>query len=331
MPFVKYPHIEQTWKIEYMPCSLDVECIAAVKIDGCNFQAGIDEDGTFFVGTRNTQLKADDNFYRWQYIMQKLDVEKKLRSLKAPCILYGELCGGLYRHPDVQKVDCAVRIQGRVDYSPDNEWVPFDLMLNGEIVSQDRLAEVCQALDLPCQEVKFRGTLQECLDFSPVFLDETGHRLWGLPLIDGNVAEGLVIKPINCIIKNNGERVIFKNKNPKFKERIKKTKSELKELNGDLTEYEEKYAEQLEELCTVSRAASVVSKLVMPSFGDAMSAFIGDVFDSFYEELSDEDKAEMNTVDPKELDMKKIRKRLNKSAADVVREVWLSLDSSQRR
>ena len=330
MGFVPYPHIEQTWKIERIPCSLDVECVAAVKIDGCNFQAGVDEQGRFFTGTRNAELKPDDEFYRWQHVMEKLGVEEKLRSLKVPCTLYGELCGGLYRHPDVKRVDGAVRIQGRVDYSPDNEWIPFDLTLNGSVASQDKLAEVCRDLGLPCQEVKFRGTLHECLELSPVFLDETGHRLWGLPLIDGNVAEGLVIKPVECIFKPNGERVVFKNKNPKFKERIRKTKSELKSLNGGLTAYEEKYAAQLEELCTASRAASVLSKLVKPSFSDAMAAFMADALDSFYEELSDEDRAEMNSVDPKELDMKKVRKHVGKPAADVVREAWLSLDPSQR-
>ena len=171
MGFSKYCHIENTYQESLLKKALweglgKTECVCAVKVDGANFQAGIDKDGRFFIGSRNNELPADENFSGCQEVLKRYDVERKLRKLlrELGCesiLFYGELCGGLYRHPEVPIDKGAVRIQGRVDYSPRNEWIVFDAKVDDKFFSKDRLAELCEKEDFHCKEIIFRGTLQE--------------------------------------------------------------------------------------------------------------------------------------------------------------------------
>ena len=331
MGFSKYGEIENTYNDKLVEKARwnglsETECICAVKIDGSNFQAGIDSDGRFFTGTRNQELKPEDDFCNWQKVMKKYDVERKLRIIKeklnaSEVVMYGELCGGLYRHPDVPRVEGAVRIQGRVDYSPDNEWVPFDLKVDGAYASQDLLKKLCDEVGLLSQQVVFRGTLEECLKFDPIFQDTTGNAFWGLPLIEGNIAEGVVIKPVNAVYIGES-RVIFKNKTPKFKERIRKTK-EASKAPG-LNELEQTWIDKLLEYVNESRVYSALSKLGgKAEFSPLMKAVMDDALAEFRKENGAElDEVERST-DPKDFDWKKMGKVLSTEAVKVVRPVFL--------
>ena len=326
--FVKFPHIDNTWSDSLVEkCKsnglMGVECICAVKIDGCNFQIGCDENGDFSIGSRNTELKKDEDFSGCQTVIRREELFKKVEEVKMlldakNVIVFGELCGGLYRHKDVQKDNTAVRIQGRVDYSPRNEWIVFDIAADGKFISQDKVADVCKKVGLHSQEVVFRGTLAECLEFSPVFIDKTGNNFWGFPVIEENVAEGVVIKPIEDVWIGS-TRVVLKNKNPKFKERIKKIKAEATPFLNSL---EQEWLNKALELVNESRVWSAVSKLgAKPEFGDIMREVLTDV----REELEPEIASVENASDPKEFSWKKINKALSKEAAKTVRDVFLKL------
>ena len=331
MSFEKYGEIENTYSSKLPEKALlaglgGVECICAVKVDGANFQAGIGADGVFFTGTRNRELKPDEDFCGWQRVMAKLDVERKLREVKAmlgcsEVIMYGELCGGLYRHPDVPQVREAVRIQGRVDYSPDNEWVPFDLKADGKYVSQDLLQKLCSDVGLPCQQVVFRGTLEECLKFDPVMQDTTGQHFWGLPPIDGNVAEGVVVKPVEAVYLGCS-RVIFKIKTPKFKERIRRTKAVI--ADAGLTDVEKSIVERALEYVNEARVFSALSKLgTSVKFSQLTGEVIRDAMADFRKEAGGELEKLERTADPKEINWKKIGQRLSRETSEVVRPVFL--------
>ena len=331
MSFEKYNEIENTYNDKLIEKARfnglgNIECICAVKIDGANFQAGINENDEFFVGTRNQELSVNSDFSNWQNVMKKYDVERKIRKIKAELgasklIVYGELCGGLYRHPDVPKVPNAVRIQGRVDYSPDNEWVPFDIKADGKFISQDEVKRLCDEVGLLSQQVVFRGTMEECLKFDPVFQDTTGNYFWGLPLIENNVAEGVVIKPVNAVFIGES-RIIFKNKTPKFKERIRKTKEENKS-NG-LNELEQTWLDKILEYINESRVYSALSKLSgKVEFGTLMRAVIDDAMSEFRKENGDELDAVERSTDPKDFSWKNIGKQLSTETIKVVRPIFL--------
>jgi len=326
-----------------------IEYICFNKIDGSNFQCSIDELGNFVVGSRSNLIGRDENFQGHRRVMKNLEVKEKLTKMKSiisndfsitqPYILtvFGELCGGMYRHPEVEKVKGAVKIQGRVDYHPDNMWVPFDIYIRepGEdnktkfILDQDDVVKYCKMVELPYEIEMFRGTLDECLNFPLNFTDKTGNILWGLPIIEENISEGVVIKPNKAIWIGN-ERVIFKNKTDKFKERkAPKTQKALK-VEEPLNELEKKYFDIASEYITESRIMSVISKINILDIDDKMfgmifGMFIKDIWKDFDKEYADEIKEIEDKTEVEDFKFSKVRKLIAKQAAEFMRPYFLKL------
>jgi len=245
--------------------------------------------------------------------------------------VYGELCGGMYRHPDVEKVKGAQKIQGRVDYHPDNMWVPFDIIFRNEeigksyLCSTEDVEKLCNQVGLPSQILKFAGTLDECLKYQNDFIDDTGHILWNLPIVEGNITEGVVIKPIHPLWFNNGERVIFKNKNDKFKERTCKSPKEPKEIIP-MNDLEKKYYEFAREYITENRLMSVFSKVGEvneKAFGMILGMFLKDLWKDFDKEYKEEiEKIEKETtVD--QFNFSKARKEVSKEVSEFIRQMFI--------
>ena len=361
MKFRSYTHIENAYNRELYEKAIDlgfghpsIPYICAVKIDGSNFQVSIDEDEKLQIGSRNQLLSLDADFMNWKEVIEKDDVEERIRKMKTlirsgavedddikkffneigetkfNLTVFGELCGGLYRHPDVPKNTKAVRIQGRVDYSPDNEWIPFDIMLSTEETSiylnQDLMMILCERVGLKHQIVVFKGTLQECMAFPIDFQDKTGNFFWNLPLIEGNTAEGVVIKPVKYMCFPNGSRVIFKNKNTAFKERIRKTKTLNLERPNQLYPEEQEIYDILSEYFNENRVLSVLSKIGKITNKD-FQKLAGLVMQDAYAEFMEENRALVekyeNSMDPKEFSLKKVRTALQPIVNDVVRPVFL--------
>ena len=64
----------------------------------------------------------------------------------------------------------------------------------------------------------FRGTLAECLKHPNGFQSKIAEWL-GLPAIEDNICEGIVIRPVTPMYLRNGSRVLIKSKNERFAER----------------------------------------------------------------------------------------------------------------
>ena len=163
--FVKFPKIYENMGEFKAPKKL--EWIATEKIDGSNFSIYSNGKDTKFA-KRTGFLKSDKWFYNYQSISIELSIKSsKIYNIlhsKDPnikfIVIYGELCGGFYRHPDVEKVQGAVKIQGRVDYHPDNMWVPFDILLRWEdgnryLMMQTSVIELCEKFGLPHEQLLF--------------------------------------------------------------------------------------------------------------------------------------------------------------------------------
>ena len=354
MKFKSYSEIENSYNGKFVRelreqgfDDPNIEYVCENKIDGSNFQCSLDENDNFIVGKRSQLLGRDDTFQNYRKAMQNEDVENKLRLIKANIAqsfpvpekfvftVYGELCGGMYRHPDVEKVKNAQRIQGRIDYHPDNMWIPFDMAIRAPgdenkilyLLDQDDVVRYCKLVGLPYPIILFRGTLDACLNFPVEFIDKTGNILWNLPVIDENISEGVVIKPNHACWMRNGQRVILKNKNERFKERTCKGPKEKKE-NIPLTELETKYFNLAEEFITESRMMSVVSKigeLNEKLFGLFLGSFLKDLWNDFDKEYADEvhELEENTSVD--EFSFPKIKKHISKEVSDFIRPKFVEL------
>lgn len=95
-------------------------------------------------------------------------------------------------------------------YSPDKEFIGFDIRVGGKYVSQESVEEIYRLIDVPyLVPVSHKSvTLWELIDkvaagfFSPEAYMVTGH--------DDILAEGIVARPVRPLYGSNGERIIVK-------------------------------------------------------------------------------------------------------------------------
>lgn len=356
MIFKSYADIENSYNEKFIKQirehkfdSPEIEWVAEIKFDGSNLQCCLDCDNKFIVGTRTRFLQRGSDFQGYERALRNENVQECLIKMKAwikahysdifesvkndkfVLRVYGELCGGMYRHPDVEKVKGAVKIQGRVNYHPDNVWIPFDIELVDEedniifVFSQTGVYSLCTMSGLPHPLIIKKGTFDELINLPNDFNDPTGQILFGLPKIEDNITEGIVIKPDMPLRFGNGSRVMVKSKNDKFKEKTKKEPKEPKEIIP-MNELELKYFEHYREFITESRVMSIISKVGKvntKAFGMILGMFMKDLYDDFDKEYGDEVKKLEDTLPIDEFNLAKAKKELAKEASETIRPIFL--------
>ena len=141
----------------------------------------------------------------------------------------------------------------------------------------------------------------------------------GLPEIENNICEGVIIKPVKTKHFNNGSRVIFKNKNEKWSERTKGEKKEIK-TTIPFSENEKDIIEKLLSYVNENRLLNVQSKLgefTAKQTGKVIGLVSQDAFIDFkkdYETL-------WNTIEKER--QKLITKLLNKEVITLVKQELL--------
>ena len=341
----------------------DKECAewcCCVKLDGSNFQIFVDDKGEVHYGSRNQELGRYDNFNGWQNMVARDHLDEKARLVKqlwlesqkayvrdlvmvgtnvypVTVCIFGEMIGGVYRHAEVEPVKGAVKMQGRVNYCPDNRWVPFDIFIwihtepegIGYYLSPDDVAFFCAQAGLYSQEIVFRGTFDEAIAYPNDFQDDTGHVMFGLPKLEENIVEGVVIKPGRELRFANGDRVIVKNKNRIFLERGHKT-NRVKNPPEPMNELEESWFATMSEFVTESRLHSVLSKMDLSSignkdFGTILKAFMEDALKDFNKEYGGQISVLEGEKSVGEFNMHKVYKGCNKLASEMIRPIFIEM------
>lgn len=271
------------------------EWVVTEKIHGSNFSLW-DDGQDFNMGKRSGFIK-DGNFYNahtkivefqkytkdvWSILSEKFNDIKDIA-------LFGELYGGHYPHPDVENTSHIKAVQSGVYYRPDLAFYGFDMMVNGELTSDNLMREYLEEANVPHAKVLFRGSFEEAIKFDNIFQTLIPQSL-GLPAIEGNNAEGVVIKPVHPAFFGNGSRVILKSRNPTFDDGNNKSKKpkEAIILEGKSKEF----FNIMFSFITNSRLDNIVSKLgkiTNRDFGKILTAFWMDVLEEFQKDNNFED------------------------------------------
>lgn len=322
------------------------------KLDGSNFQIAIDLNGSVHYGSRNQELGRYDNFNGWQHVIQRDDMENKTRALKAELeksvlrdiasqgpyvfIAFFELIGGVYRHKDVEPVKGACKLQGRVNYCPDNKLVCIGAFYyqvkEGEDGAGDYLPpldvnKACDAVGLYHMQIKAELPFDEAIQYPNDYEDTTGVDLFGLPPLEHNITEGVVLLPVIPGRFRNGSRLIAKNKNQIFLERGVKT-NKIKNPPEPMNELEEQWFSTYMEYVTESRMMSVLSKMdtshiTGKDFGTLLSAFIEDADKDFQKEYGGTILCLEAEHPVGEFNMHKVTKAAKSEAAKMIRPHFL--------
>jgi Rnl2 family RNA ligase len=306
IPFKKYNSIENTFDKDFVDRIYNEgfdkqEFVVQEKVHGSNVCFITDGSSVSF-GKRTGLVEVGEKFYNYEELLERY--QSKVFSLfetlhnAFPNIqtlsVFGEMFGGKYPHPDVKNKANSMVIQKGVYYCPYHEFYAFDLYLStensGYYLSVDEGNAFFEQCGFFYLISLFRGSLDACLQYpndSPSVISE-----WlGLPQIEDNICEGVVIRPVQPIYLHNGARLLLKSKNARFAEK-KSVKKRIPKLFID-SSYSDTLTHLLpvsEQYITENRLNNVVSKIGQISIPKEMGKLIGlfskDILDDFLKEHS---------------------------------------------
>jgi len=303
------------------------EWVSTLKVHGANYSywcngeivkrakrsGWLGDDEVFYGDNHFNYTKNVLEMFYWI----KNNVDKTLTELK----IFGEIYGGYYNHPDVEKVPDAVRVQKEVCYCPDNRFIVFDIYFNDICINWDKVKEYTEQFGFECVPELDRGDFETLRESTTIFSDPL-YKRYGLPKIENNDAEGWVLKPVEAVFTKIGDRIILKGKNPKFAEKSSKKKKvkspvklspEAEFLNNELSFY-----------ITENRLKNVLSHgdikdITSKDFGKLLGLMSKDVFNDFMKDYKDDFEG-LN-----EKEQKILKKNMNKEVANLIRPNFLNI------
>jgi Rnl2 family RNA ligase len=325
----KYTEIENSYRDKYISqiqeCGLNGGIWTVTeKVDGQNLSF-VTDGNEVRIAKRSCLIDENDNFggvpfYKDKYIpvvKEIFNICKDIFGNIESIVVYGEDYGGSYPHPDVPRNTKARSIQGRVFYRPDNDFIAFDLAVNkdGQMFYVDihKAYAIFRDTRMPFIPILFEGAFHDCLKYPNKF-QTTIPRMFGLPEIENNICEGVVIKPENYKVFANGGRVILKNKNDKFSE---KKGPRVREPLPDLSEAATLVQKHINEFITENRLRNVISHIgtvTQKDFGLLMKEMSIDVMKDYNKEY----EGEMDSLESNET--KRISKWFNKEVSKIIRD-----------
>ena len=214
--------------------------VALEKVHGSNFSF-IVSPNSLRVAKRTSILEEGTNFNGINY-------EKLIEKYREPCqklfsilmsencqqiTIFGEIFGGIYEGLPTKDTN---HVQKGVYYFNEIEFYAFDIWNGKQYLNYDECMKLFEECNFFYAKPIFTGTLEEVLKISNTF-ESTIPELLGMPKLENNIAEGLVLKPIKSFYLPSGKRVILKSKTPQFSEVKKKPPQEKKDLsNVDVTQ-----------------------------------------------------------------------------------------------
>lgn len=276
--------------------------VVTEKIHGANFSF-VYEDHQLLYAKRKDYLKWTDDFFGFQAVAADMEdrvlalFEQLKQDMPADTyILYGELFGGKYPHPEVMPDPDVQAIQTGVYYSPAIRFCAFDIALESAETGLKTYLDYETALayferfGIFHARALFTGKINEVLDFN-TRIDSTIPRQLQLPELSPNLMEGVVIKPLrHTDIMPPGVRPIIKRKNPEFDEEKKFHEAEKWSFIPGVSSRSEELSFLVTEMAayiTENRLNSAVSKTGRLDFtniqrvSDIRQEFLDDIFTDF--------------------------------------------------
>ncbi len=272
MEFRKYNSIENTYQKQVLEQIIihgfeKETYIVQEKVHGANFSFYTD-GVTIKIAKRTDFVSEEETFYNAHEVAKRYK-EKVLEAFKTVqsefqetqfIVIFGELFGGNYNHKEVPAVKNAIKVQKGIDYCPENDFYAFDIKVNGtHYLTVDSVNSVFEQTGFFYAKTLFKGTLEEALRYPNEF-NSLIPNWYGLPQLENNICEGVIIKPNVPKYFGNGSRVILKNKNEKWEEVVKNNKPKKEHKEVYFSEASQIVWEHIQNYITTNRLYNVLSK-----------------------------------------------------------------------
>jgi len=330
MKFKKYFDIENSYRKKFL------DIVAAEKLDKGEFVVQEKAHGanlSFWYDGKDLKSAKRSGFIKDDFYDYKpVEDENRERVKKLYAILkkegydfselavYGELVGGTYPHKDVEKDTSTTRIQKGIFYTPHNEFYAIDAAIDGQLLDVDKFNQVMEKAGFLYAKTIFRGMFEECLKYPNNFPSQISVWL-GLPELEDNICEGVVIKPVIPKFLSDTTRVILKNKNEKWAEKAK-ARDRQKKPQMTLSEKGEELFNEMLSLITENRLRNVLSKtgpISQNEFGKLIQCFSKDILEDFFKDHLEE----YNRLEKKE--QKQLTRKLSQQCAELIRLNFMNI------
>ncbi|THF51791.1 2'-5' RNA ligase [Flavobacterium supellecticarium] len=246
--------------------------VVTEKVHGANFSFSY-ENGTLRFAKRKDYLQWNDDFFGFQLVVSKLEnnILRLFEQLSndrhgEKYMMYGELFGGYYPHPEVDPIAGLQAIQTGVYYTPDIAFCAFDIAIENESGSKyyldyETAVGYFEQFGIFYAKPLLIGKFAEAMNFT-IRINSTIPKALQLPELQDNLIEGVVIKPYNQVDQNR--RPIVKLKNPEFDEEEKFHEAEKWSFVPNVSSRTEDLSfivAELRHYITQNRLQSAISKI----------------------------------------------------------------------
>jgi Rnl2 family RNA ligase len=224
--FKPYPSIGNAADAAWMAQVRDVvpegtQWAVQEKVDGANV-AFLCDDLDVRMARRRAILERQEKFFDYEDMLDRYSGNIyyifnliRLAHPEAKSIaVYGELFGGVYPHPDVPAGRSVKPVQLGIWYAPGYDFYAFDIYVftgqdEGFFLPVIEANTLFSSAGLIYARNLFVGSLEECLSYPCAFQTVIPMEL-GLPSIENNLSEGVIIKPLSPVHLHDGSRVAVK-------------------------------------------------------------------------------------------------------------------------
>lgn len=277
--------------------------VVTEKVHGANFSISFDKQQLQYA-KRKDYLKWEDDFFAFQLAVAEIEdaiirlFESLSHNLEADkYIVYGELFGGSYPHPDVIPDKNVQAIQTGIYYAPTIHFYAFDIAIvkQNKKLYLDYETAIAYFLKFGILHAKplFIGKLNEALNYN-IRINTTIPKQLNLPELCDNIIEGIVIKPYNQTNQDSiTTRPILKIKNPEFEEQNQFHEARKWSFQSTVISKSEQLSfivEDLRNYITTNRLQNAISKIGAPDatnkqrMTDIETEFTQDILATFNED-----------------------------------------------
>ncbi|MEO4005052.1 RNA ligase family protein [Flavobacterium sp. CAU 1735] len=250
--------------------------VVTEKVHGANFSFTY-ENGTLKFAKRKDYLQWNDDFFGFQLVVNRLEdaILRLFEQLSSDIngekyIVYGELFGGNYPHPEVDSIKDLQAIQTGVYYTPEIAFCAFDIAIETSgsdskyYLDYESAVAYFKQFDIFYAKPLLIGKFAEAMNFN-IRINSTIPKEFNLPELKDNLIEGVVIKPFNQTNKDTlALRPIIKLKNAEFDEEDKFHEAEKWSFVPDVSSRTEDLSfivTELRHYITQNRLVSAISKI----------------------------------------------------------------------
>ena len=312
-----------------------LQWVVTEKVHGANFSF-VYQNNNLKYAKRKEYLSWTDDFFGFQLIVNKLEknifllFEKLNTQIQgSKYIIYGELFGGKYPHPEVPQIKDFHAIQTGVYYTPSIEFCAFDIAIQTDdtleskyYLDYEMAISYFKQFGIFYAKPLFIGKFNEAMNFN-TRINSTIAKDLNLPELKENLIEGVVIKPYSQR-KTISSRPIIKLKNSEFEEDKKFHQAEKWSYIPKISSNAENLSFIMDELrnyVNLNRLESVVSKIGTLDFNnenrvsEIKKEFLEDVITDFNENNNEL----FNILSPEENEwiVERVKFEINKTIASA--------------